>query len=150
MVDNNKKAYHTIVIFFHTTYSKSVQHSMQVFICSETCSWLIFFSSSTTCQTKHWNVHKLKCKEFKLEKTADLLPSPNSRKVSLVPARGTCKVLQRPKKVTDLLFLNENLTVVRFRLFMKLCGFLCRFFSLTMNLLSFLTGILQDSHLLAF
>lgn len=60
--------------------------------------------------------HKSKCKEFKLLDKVDSLPSPTSsssacgkRKASLVPARGTCKVLQQPKKVTDLLLLNGNI-----------------------------------------
>ncbi|KAJ8634685.1 hypothetical protein MRB53_008952 [Persea americana] len=62
---------------------------------------------SATCQAKHWKEdHKSKCKEFKLLDKVDSLPSPTSsssacgkRKASLVPARGTCKVLQQPKKV---------------------------------------------------
>ncbi|XP_010928622.1 uncharacterized protein [Elaeis guineensis] len=65
---------------------------------------------SQTCQSKHWEAeHKHKCKQIKLLDKAEIVASGNvacrRRKssgfssISLVPARGTCKVLQEPKKI---------------------------------------------------
>ncbi|XP_058067870.1 ubiquitin carboxyl-terminal hydrolase 18-like isoform X4 [Magnolia sinica] len=70
---------------------------------------------STTCQSKHWKEdHKLKCKDLKFSNSIDSKSSLNGAYVRrralgqvddfnaafpLIPARGTCKVLQQSKKV---------------------------------------------------
>lgn len=64
--------------------------------------------SSTQCQSRHWEAdHKSKCKQLRSSNKVDSFPSGGDgyqrRKssISLVPARGSCKVLQEPKKVKD-------------------------------------------------
>ena len=72
--------------------------------------------SSQACQSKHWRAeHKLRCKQVRSSDKVDIVSSGDDgayrrRKssglgsISLVPARGSCKVLQEPKKVKKFLF----------------------------------------------
>ncbi|MQL96303.1 hypothetical protein Taro_028976 [Colocasia esculenta] len=76
-------------------------------VCGGKLNDAFFICSSQECQAKHWkDGHKLMCKEPKLSNDFVAAGSGGKRKnpgfgssIALIPARGSCKILEQPKKI---------------------------------------------------